>query len=428
MKKEGSVIGEIQKRPFIRPLFFWIIGILLQVCFPLQQISFFLLMMITVAVLLSFFLSPKNETLWFHNRWVWGVIIALILIFLSIQVTGLVEQRLRTPQEPGFLLRYALDIQSQMVAKLGLLHLPDVDKSVLATLTLNYRKAMDWGIFKQFSVSGVAHLLSVSGFHVAIVCAFVHFLLSFISDKSVVLRWTKYLITLFCVWSFAFLSGLATAAVRAAVMLTIYLTGRGVLGRKADSYNTLAGAAFCMLVYNPFYLFDIGFQLSYVAVFFILYLQPRLNRLIEVRNPLIANPWGVLTVTIAAQIGTCFLSFYYFGFSSMVFLFTNLALSLIATLLIPVTLIWMITPDVVPGMDFLRLIVETLTRCMMWIVDRFSVIPGATIALRFDFFTLLSSYLCLSFVLIYFRTRRYWVLIASLVTLLLILCWQLFIR
>ena len=202
------------------------------------------------------------------------------------------------------------------------------------------------------------------------------------------------------------------------------MTG-SVLGRSPDKYNTLAGAAFCMLVYNPFYLFDVGFQLSFTAVFFILYLQPGLSRLIEIRNPLIANPWSVITVTIAAQTGTSFLCFFYFGQSSMVFLFTNLALSLMATILIPATLIWMITPSSLPGIDIIRFFVETMTRWFMSVVDRFASIPGATLSLRFDFATLVFSYLFLAFILMYFRSRRYGMLITSLVTLLVMICWQL---
>lgn len=65
---------------------------------------------------------------------------------------------------------------------------------------------------------------------------------------------------------FVFITGLAPSAVRAALMLSLYLTGRA-LRRVTDGYNTLAAAAFCMLAYNPYYLFDVGFQLSYLAVF-----------------------------------------------------------------------------------------------------------------------------------------------------------------
>jgi len=214
--------------------------------------------------------------------------------------------------------------------------------------------------------------------------------------------------------------------VRAAVMITIYFTGKGVFGRDADRYNTLAGAAFCMLVYNPFYLFDVGFQLSYVAVFFILYLQPRLSRLLDIRNPLIAYPWGVLTVTVSAQVGTVFLCSYYFGQTSLVFLFTNLSVSLLATILIPATLIWMILPFSIPGMEILRVFIETLTRWFMWIVDSFASIPGAALQVRFDFFELLFSYLCLFLFFLYFRSRHYWTLMTALFVLLMMIYRQVF--
>jgi len=85
----------------------------------------------------------------------------------------------------------------------------------------------------------------------------------------------------------------------------MYLTG-GVLDRRAERYNILAASAFCMLVYEPLYLFDIGFQLSYLAVLSILYFQPRLQALIKVHNPFLRTPWGWVTVTLSAQAGTTF--------------------------------------------------------------------------------------------------------------------------
>ena len=245
MYKEGSAMLEIQKRPFVRPLIFWIAGILLQICFPLQTVSFAVLFIALIILLLSFALTDKNDVAALYpNRWVWGAVFACIVVFLAIQTTALTELRLNNPQEPGFLLRKALEMQSRMVAKLDLLRLPDEDKTILATLTVNYRQALSWELRNQFSVTGVVHILSVSGFHVGIVCAFVNLLLSVFPQKAAIARWMKYLATMSSVWAFAFISGLGTAAVRAAVMLTIYFTGRAVLRRNADRYNTLAGAAF----------------------------------------------------------------------------------------------------------------------------------------------------------------------------------------
>jgi len=70
-------------------------------------------------------------------------------------------------------------------------------------------------------------------------------------------------------------------------------------------------------------------------------------------------------------------------------------------------------------------VVEIMTRCMMLVVERFAAIPGATLSLRFDFFTLIFSYLSLGFLLLYFRLHRYWPLFAALASLLIILCWHL---
>ena len=429
INKNGTIIQEIYKRPFLRPLFFWIIGILLQVCFPLQTISFIIPTGILLFLIISLFSYFKKRTKPsdthtsdYEKRWVWGVVFAFVVVFLSIQTTALTEQRLSSgSQETGFLEKKALQAQAQMVEKLDLLNLPDADKAVLATITVNYRQAMSRDLRNMFNVTGVSHILSVSGFHVGIVCAFISMILSFLPKRGNVSNWIKYSITVVCTWCFTYIAGLDSAAVRAAVMLTIYLTGR-VIHRSPDKYNTFAGAAFCMLVYNPFYLFNIGFQLSYIAVFFLLYLHPRLSGLIEIRNPILSAPWNAVTITVAAQTGTTFLCFYYFGQSSTVFIFTNLYLSLLTTILIPLTLIWMLVPAWIPGINLLREAIESMTNSMMWTIERFASMPGVTLSIRFDFFTLVFSYICLASVLLFFHTKRYGMLITALISFLAILC------
>jgi competence protein ComEC len=419
--REESFINEIRKRPLVRPLIFWITGTILQTCFPLQKISILLFISVAIFLVVSFFVSKRHKDLSsnYRNRWIWGVVFAFLLVFLSIQRMSLAEQPAGRVTEQGVLQRKAGEFQKYMVDKLDSLHISDEEKAVLATLTLNYRRNMSKNVRMQFSVAGLSHLLSVSGFHVGIISMFISLMLFFMPERI------RYLFTILLIWLFTYTTGLATAAVRAAIMISIYLAGK-VFDRSPDRYNTLAGAAFCMLVYNPFYLFDVGFQLSYMAVFFILYLQPRLSRLLDVRNPILASPWETLTITVSAQIGTVFLCFYYFGQGSLVFLFTNLFLSLLTTILIPATLSWMSIPSWIPGTEMLRSIVETMTDSLMWVVERFSSLPGASASVRFDLFTLLFSYVCLAMILLYFRTRSPRMLFAGLSTLLVILCWHLY--
>ncbi len=192
-------------------------------------------------------------------------------------------------------------------------------------------------------------------------------------------------------------------------MLSFFLFGQ-LFRRITDPYNLLAASAFCMLLYDPAYLFDWGFQLSYIAVFFILYLQPRLYQLIAVRNPLLAIPWGWITVSVAAQIGTAFLGLYYFGQFSLVFLFVNVPLSGLATLLIPIVLLWSLYPADFPGNEILQYSVEILTRSLCRIVELFGTLPASSWTFRFSLPCMLLGYSVLLLLLLYIEKRRFFFL------------------
>ncbi len=146
-----------------------------------------------------------------------------------------------------------------------------------------------------------------------------------------------------------------------------------------------------------------------------------MQRLIEIRNPFLLTPWRWITVTVSAQIGTTFLCLYYFGRFSTVFLLTNLPITLLATLLVPVCLVWMLLPAGFPGAEWLQVVVEWLARRMLWIVDSFSRVPGAVFSFRFDFLTMLVAYGMLLFTLLYGRTGRSRYLFVALSLLLIIL-------
>lgn len=421
------MITELQKRPFVRPLLIWITGILLQANYSYGVFSVAFLFFPSLAVFYFYIGRRKPNILYnYEARWLWGALFLSLLLFLSIQKTAYSQRRQYELPEVSRMQQIAARAQHRLLESFDALNLTDNEKSVLATITLGYRQAMDREVKKQFSVTGVAHLLSVSGFHVAIVCGFLSLFLSSLPRRGVY-RWIHYLLNVGLLWLFTYISGLAASAVRAALMLSLYLTGR-LLRRRTDGYNTLAAAAFGMLVYEPLYLFDIGFQLSYIAVFFILYIQPGLSRLIPVRNPLLATPWSWITMTMAAQIGTTFLCLYYFSQFSTVFLFTNLPLTLLATLLIPAGLVWIVLPSGFPGYGLLQSVVEILTRSMLWVVEAFSRVPGAVFTFRFNFYALLLGYGILFFTFVYIRNRRPWLLLTALFLLLILLLQKLIER
>lgn len=382
------MIEELSKRPFVRPLLIWIAGILTELTFSCRFLSVCLLFF--PCLLLLFSLGSHKEKWIESSRWTWGILYICLLLFVSVQWTAYHENQPTKRRVPHPVQMWAARQQGRLVDSFNTLSLSETEKSVLATITFGYRSAMSRETKKNFSVAGVSHILAVSGFHVAVVGGFLSLILSFVlwGRRG---RVGKYLLTVSLLWGYVAITGLAASAIRAALMLTLYLSGR-VLRRNTDGYNTLAAAAFCMLVYNPFYLFDIGFQLSYLAVLSILYIQPRLRRCIVVRNPILALPWDGVTMAVAAQMGTALLCLYYFGQFSAVFLWTSIPLTFLATGLIPLGLLYALLPGWVPGLACLQSALEIGVRCLVGVVEAFSHIPGAAFTFHIDFVTLVVGY------------------------------------
>lgn len=400
------MFDEIRKRSLVRPLLFWITGILLYVFFPNPMLYWGIgIIIVCLFIGLWLFRGRSTGNVSYAPRWVWGFFMFLMTVMLSFEVCHFHDDYLRFETRSDSLFqRIAANWQHTLVQKYDRLSLTEEEKSIVATLTLGYRQCMTKETKQRFSVTGVSHILAVSGFHVAIVCGFLTFIYGFLPKRGHV-RWLRCILLIGSVWIFSCITGLSSSAVRAAVMFTLFSFGR-CLHRTTDSYNTLAAAAFLMLVYDPSYLFDIGFQLSYIAVFFILFLAPRLQSILEVRNPLLSIPWQWITVTLAAQIGTSALCFYYFGQISSVFLFTNLPITLLATLLMPAALLWLVLPEQFPFFVILQYLVEFLVRAMTQIVERFSEFPMATIRFHFNAWHLLECSVFAFLVMIYLKERQ----------------------
>jgi competence protein ComEC len=182
---------------------------------------------------------------------------------------------------------------------------------ILSALTLGYRKSMDPEITQVFAATGSTHVLSVSGLHVGIVYLMFNLAFGFLRKRKSTRLIFLGMAVIF-LWAFSFITGLSPPVQRSALMFTIVLVGEN-LRRPANIYNTLAASAFIILVLNPNLIFDVGFQLSYAALFGIVYFQPRLDSIFDIPLKPVRYLWGLFTVSIAAQITTFPLSCYYFN-------------------------------------------------------------------------------------------------------------------
>lgn len=200
--------------------------------------------------------------------------------------------------------------------------LNDDEYAFLSALTLGYKADLSNELKQAFRVSGTSHVLAVSGLHVGIVYIIIVSLFFFLKGKGkrFILKQILILLTL---WTYVFITGMSVSVIRAAIMLTLFCVGN-MFQRKGYHYNTLAVAAFFILIINPYYLFDVGFQLSFAAVLSILFFQPKISKLFTPKNKASRYVWNLMTVSLAAQLGVFPLGLFYFGTFPNYFFLANL--------------------------------------------------------------------------------------------------------
>ena len=192
--------------------------------------------------------------------------------------------------------------------------------AVLAAMTLGERVSMSDEMTDDYSVSGALHVLSLSGLHLGIIYAML-LLLFFKRRNSVVVQSAIVL----AVWMYVFIAGLPVSAVRSAVMLSVY-SFVCLLNRDKVSLNVLSVAAFSLLVANPLNFYDVGFQMSFVSVLFIILFYPVFYNMLPSRFrhvPVLGYVWQMTAVSLSAQLGVAPLVAFYFGRFSCYFLLAN---------------------------------------------------------------------------------------------------------
>lgn len=243
----------------------------------------------------------------------------------------------RVDLKPNFSITiYAEKIREKLLTVYRNQALGKNELEILSALTLGYKRELDPETKRVFSASGAMHVLAVSGLHVGIVFWIITLLFGFLRKRNFG-RIFFVSISILALWSYAFLTGLSPSVMRAATMFTIFVVGDN-LKRKANTYNSLAASAMCLLLINPNNLFEVGFQLSYSAVFGIVFLQPKLSKVITVKNKFLMFFWSLLTVSISAQIATFPLTAFYFNQFPSYFWITNLFVIPAVMILIPLGL------------------------------------------------------------------------------------------
>ena len=274
--------------------------------------------------------------------------------------------------------------------------------NVLNALILGQQQDISPEVLKDYQNAGAVHVLSVSGLHVGFILLFITFLLKPISNtrKGSLL---KLIIIILSLWSFAILAGLSPSIVRSVTMFSFLAIGVH-LRRTVNIYHTLLVSMLLILLFKPSFLFDVGFQLSYLALFFILWFQPVLSNIWQPKNKIIKYFWDIVTVSFAAQIGAMPLSIYYFHQFPGLFFVTNLLILPLLGIIMAVGVIAILIATFHTVPEFIAKSIALLIYLLNGIIHRvasFDVFVFRNIS--FSTAMLLSSYLVIILIILWFK-------------------------
>lgn len=239
------------------------------------------------------------------------------------------------------------------------------EQGVASALVLGVTDGLDNELLTAYAGTGAMHVLAVSGLHITIIYLIIAwFLKPFSKLKSG--PWIIAICSLIILWGYAFITGLSPSVLRAVTMFSFLALSKPT-NQSTNIYNTLAASAFCLLMFDPFLVMSVGFQLSYLAVAGIVYLHPKFYVLWEPDNRLLDEIWKITSVSIAAQIATLALGFLYFHQFPNYFLLSNL-------LVIPGSFVVLIGGLAILAFSFVQVVASVLGFLTMWMIKILNIV------------------------------------------------------
>ncbi len=237
------------------------------------------------------------------------------------------------------------------------------EAGIAEALLIGYKEDLDKDLVQAYSNAGVVHIIAISGLHLGLI----YVMLTWIFERLPFIKRSKFIklvLLLSCLWLFSILTGASGSVLRSAVMFTFIVIGKNYF-KQSSIYNSLAGSAFLLLCYDPYFLWDVGFQLSYVALIGIVSLQQPIGRLFYSKHNWLTKIWELFSVTLAAQIATFPVCIYYFHQFPNLFFVTNL----IAVPLSTVILFAEILLVALSGIELAAIYTGKLVGSMIWLMN-----------------------------------------------------------
>jgi competence protein ComEC len=314
---------------------------------------------------------------------------------------------------------YTSRLQTKIIHNLEKAKFHKTEMNVALALILGQKQEISSDIVRDYKYSGVTHVLSVSGLHVGFIMLFILFILKPIPNtkKGSFIKLITIIISLAL---FAIISGLSPPVLRSVVMFSFLAIGNH-LRRNSNTYHTLLVSILLILLFEPYFLFDAGFQLSYIALFSILWLQPLLKNIWLPKNKIVKYLWEALTVSFAAQIGTFPICLYYFHQFPALFFVTNILILPVLSFIMIVGIVVMLISVFISCPEILIQVFEKSIYILNLIIHSIASLESFVIKnISFNSYYLISFYLLLVASITWFKKPSYNKIVIVLLTIILV--------
>ena len=272
---------------------------------------------------------------------------------------------------------YSHQVRAWAIKKINEYVYGEDERAITIALVLGVTDGIDNDLQNAYAASGAMHVLAVSGMHVGIIYAIILLLFKPLNKY----RWSKWVVailSLTLLWGFAFVTGLSPSVLRAVTMFSFIALARP-FGKQTNIYNTLAASVLFLLLYNPYLIMSVGFQLSYLAVLGIVYLQRPIYHWWEIENRIGDWIWQITSVSMAAQAATFALALLYFHQFPSYFLISNLLVIPLSTLVLVLGIFLLVISFFSPLAFLVAMILEWLVKALNWIVFKTEALPFSLI-------------------------------------------------
>ncbi|ULQ55137.1 ComEC family competence protein [Flavihumibacter rivuli] len=294
---------------------------------------------------------------------------------------------------------------------------PKPSRALALALLIGYRDDLDKELLQAYVNTGVVHVIAVSGMHLGLIFLLLQKItrLNLTAKRKVL--WLKSILVLICIWVFSLTAGASASVIRAAFMFS-FTQLSNLLRKSIDPAQLLSCSAFCLLCFEPEWLFDAGFQLSFAALTGIIYYQPAITSLLQPQNKILQALWELSAVSLAAQILTLPISIGLFRQTPVYFLLGNILAVPLSNIALVLGLVTYFLQWIPKAPDLFGWVTGTLIQWMNHSITSLDQLPGSVInGLQWTFLQVILAFTLILTVTLCFITTRRIFLMASLILL-----------